>query len=214
MTKNKKDLVRRPNLGQIAYSEIKEMILTGEIAPGQKIVLDDLSQTLNLSVTPIRDALGKLEQEDLIIATPRTSHSVVKISPEDAAEILDLRLTLEIYALRSAKERLDQFPVAQFKEIFEKNITTKNTKEFSLNDRLFHSAILNISPNQRLPKLYSYLQNLVQVVSIQALNNKSRFSDSNAEHLAIVEAISNKDINKAESLLREHFRKMIEATII
>ena len=97
------------------------MILNGELEPGARIVLDDLSQTLNLSVTPIRDALNKLEQEDLIVITPRTSHSVVKISADDAADILDLRLMLEMYALQSGGNSLASFPVRKFRALLRKS---------------------------------------------------------------------------------------------
>ena len=62
--------IPRPNLGQIAYTEIKEMILTGELEPGERIILDNLSKQLNLSLTPIRDASNRLEQDDLAVITP------------------------------------------------------------------------------------------------------------------------------------------------
>ena len=213
MTHNKKPIKSRPNLGQIAYDEIKTMILTGELEPGERIVLDDLSQRLNLSVTPIRDALNKLEQDDLIVITPRTSHSVVKITASDAADILDLRLMLEMYALQSAGNSLADFPIAHFKDLFSRASLPHNPKDFMLADAQFHSAILAMSPNQRLPKLYAYLQNLIQVISVQAIKSEGRIADANKEHLELLKAIEQQDIELATKCLKEHFGEMRAAVI-
>lgn len=203
----------RPNLGQLAYDEIKTMILAGELEPGARIVLDDLSQRLNLSVTPIRDALNKLAQEDLVVITPRTSHSVVQIDAKDAADILDLRLLLEVYALQTAGNALAGFPVDKFRKLFAKESSSTNPREFVKADRLFHSAILALSPNQRLPRLYSYLLNLIQVISVQALKAEGRMGDANREHLELVEAIARQDAEFAVIRLREHFAEMRSALL-
>ncbi|WP_136807676.1 GntR family transcriptional regulator [Desulfosediminicola flagellatus] len=201
-------LKRRPNLGQIAYDEIKAMILTGELEPGERLVLDDLSMSLNLSVTPIRDALNKLEQEDLIVITPRTSHSVVQLNATDASDILDLRLMLEMYALESAGKSLSQFPVMEFREKFTSAACNDTPKEFIEADNQFHSAILAMSPNQRLPRLYSYLQNLIQVISVQAIKVEGRIAHANREHMDLLDAIAQQNIELAKIRLKAHFNEM------
>lgn len=210
MNADKKNRKPRPNLGEVAYYEIKSMILTGELQPGERIVLDDLSDRLNLSVTPIRDALHKLAQDDLIIITPRTSHSVVQISAGDAADILDLRLLLETYALQTAGIRLATFPTTDFRTRFQEVATIMNLKEFVTADNAFHNEILSLSPNQRLPKLYSYLQNLIQVISIQSIQSQStgRIYEATQEHLALLNAIEDENVGLAVHALRDHFEQM------
>ena len=81
----------RPNLSEIAYDELKEMILTGELAQGERIILEKMSEKLNLSITPLREALNKLAQDDLIRATPRSSYEVISLDTDDISDILDLR---------------------------------------------------------------------------------------------------------------------------
>jgi len=203
----------RPNLGEIAYQEIKEMILTGELEPGERIVLGNLSQLLNLSITPIRDALNKLAQEDLVIITPRTSHMVVKICEQDARDIIDLRLTLETFALTSSGSSLADFPVDAFRAVFSEQGAHINHKQFLKADTLFHESILAISPNKRLPKLYSYLQNLIQVLSVQAIKVEGRMGSANDEHFAILDAIEEGDITKVEQSLSYHFKQMRQALL-
>jgi len=121
---------RRPNLSEIAYDEIKEMILTGEVSQGERILLDEFSERLNLSITPIREALNKLAQEDLIQITPRTSHAVISLDAKDATDILELRLLLETFAFQTAGDNLAEFPVQRFREVFQRPELAQNYKEF------------------------------------------------------------------------------------
>jgi len=201
------------NLGQIAYNEIKEMILTGELEPGERIILDTLSRELNLSVTPIRDALNKLEQEDLVVITPRTSHSVVKIKEKDATDIIELRLTLEMYALQSAGKRISEFPVQKFRSLFSRSSLCSDYKKFIIADTEFHASILAVSTNQRLPKLYSYLQNLVQVLSVQAIKADGRILKASQEHQSILDAIEQQNLDLTLVELKNHFKQMRSALL-
>lgn len=212
MTGRTKKIKPRPNLGEIAYDEIKSMILTGELEQGQRLVLDELSEQLNLSVTPIRDALNKLSQEDLVNIRPRTSHTVVQIDEKDASDILDLRRVLEVYALETAEEAsLKKFPVKKYQKIFSDESLSGTQKKFVSVDTQFHNDLLALSPNQRLPRLYAYLQNLVQVLSIKALKAEGRIRDANKEHLELLEAIGDQDLEKADMLLNNHFAQLRKA---
>lgn len=203
----------RPNLGQIAYEEIKSMILNGELEPGERLVLDHLSDHLNLSITPIRDALNKLEQEDLVIITPRTSHSVVKIDKKDAEDIIELRLTLELFALQSAGDQLSDFPVQKFRDLFSSPAVNSSPKRFAKADADFHQSILAASQNKRISRLYSYLQNLIQVLSTQASKVEGRIEEANKEHLEMLDAIESQDMTLITSTLQNHFQNMKYALV-
>lgn len=187
------------------------MILEGELEQGKRLVLDELSGLLNLSVTPIRDALHKLAQEDLVEITPRTSHTVVHIDQKDAEDILDLRLMLEVYAIKSAGVRLSGFPVEKYRKIFSRPSLNNSHKDFMRLDHQFHNEILALSPNQRLPRLYGYLQNLIQVISVRALQTPGRINEANKEHLALLDAIGAQDIPEVIALLNTHFAGIREA---
>jgi DNA-binding GntR family transcriptional regulator len=67
-----KVIKHRPNLSEIAYDELKGMILSGELPQGERIILDRISKILNLGTTLIREALNRLVQEDLVSLTPRS----------------------------------------------------------------------------------------------------------------------------------------------
>ena len=201
---------RRPNLSEIAYDEIKEMILSGEVAQGQRILLDEISERLNLSITPIREALNKLAQEDLIQITPRTSHAVISLDAKDATDILELRLLLETFAFQTVGNNLAEFPVQRFREVFQRPDLAHNYKEFVQYDAEFHSTIIASSNNKKLGKLYAYLQNLVLVELIATAQITGRIEAALKEHLKILDAIEARDTDLAIVALRMHLKTVGE----
>jgi len=182
----------RPNLSEIAYDEIKEMILSGDLAQGERIVLEKMSERLNLSITPIREALNKLAQDDLIHVTPRSSYEVITLARDDINDILDLREMLETFALKTAGENLTGFQVDSFRELFQKINSSGSYKKFVETDIKFHEAIIAASKNERLGKLYNYIRNPERLLMIPSAKVEGRIATAIKEHLQILDAIEKK----------------------
>ena len=197
-----------PNLSEIAYDEIKEMILSGVLAQGERIILEKMSEKLNLSITPIREALNKLAQEDLIQVNPRSSYEVITLTREDINDILDLREMLETFALRTAGENLTNFPADSFRELFHKINTGGSYKKFVEADIKFHEAVIAASKNGRLGKLYSYIRNPERILMIPSAKIAGRIETAVKEHAAILKAIENRDLDLAEEHLRSHIQRV------
>ena len=204
------DAVRkhRPNLSEIAYDEIKEMILSGELAQGERIVLERMSERLNLSITPIREALNKLAQDDLIKAIPRSSYEVISLGREDINDILDLREMIETFALRTAGENLGNFPVDSFREAMHRINSSGNYRKFIEADIKFHEAIVAFSKNKRIGKLYSYIRNPERILMIPSARIEGRIETAVKEHLAILKAIEHRDLNLAVDRLSSHIQRV------
>jgi DNA-binding GntR family transcriptional regulator len=198
----------RPNLSEIAYDEIKEMILSGELAQGERIVLEKMSEKLNLSITPIREALNKLAQDDLIKVTPRSSYEVISLGPEDINDILDLREMIETFALKTANDNLSQFPVQMYLDSFNKLKATGNNRKFIEIDIKFHDEIVATSNNRKLGKLYSYIRNPERILMIPSARIEGRMETAIAEHLKILDAIQKKDIDLAVNRLSAHIQRV------
>jgi DNA-binding GntR family transcriptional regulator len=198
----------RPNLSEIAYDEIKEMILTGDLAQGERIVLERMSERLNLSITPIREALNKLAQDDLIKVTPRSSYEVISLGPEDINDILDLREMIETFALRTAGEKLAGFPVDPLQELFHKINASGSYKRFVEADIKFHEAIIAVSKNKRVLKLYSYIRNPERILMIPSAKIEGRIETAVKEHLTILKAIENEDVALAVEHLGSHIQRV------
>lgn len=198
----------RPNLSDIAYNEIKEMILSGELAQGERIILEKMSEKLNLSITPIREALNKLVQDDLIRVSPRSSYEVITLNREDISDILDLREMLETFALRTSEENLHEFPIQSFRDAFTKLKGTSNQKKFMDTDIKFHDSITALSRNRKLPKLYSYIRNPERLLMVPSAKIEGRMDQAVEEHLRILDAIQKRDVDLAVKRLSAHIQKV------
>ncbi len=184
------------------------MILSGELAQGERIVLERMSEQLNLSITPIREALNKLAQDDLIRVTPRSSYEVISLGPEDISDILDLREMIETFALKTAGENLANFPVGLFRELFHKINSSGSYKKFVETDIKFHEAIIAVSKNKKVARLYSYIRNPERVLMIPSAKIEGRIDTAVKEHLAILKAIESKDLKLAVEHLGSHIQRV------
>lgn len=204
MTVNKK--MCRPNLSDIAYQEIKEMIFAGELVQGKRILLDRMSTLLNLSVTPVREALNKLAQENLVQMTPRTSYEVVNLDRNNISDILDLRELLETFALRSMGEEVANFPIQRFRDLLQKRYTLKGYRKFIAADFSFHQEIVAFSKNKMLPILFEPIYNYIRVLSVPSAKVKGRIEEVRKEHGQILDAMEAGDMELAEQKMSAHLR--------
>lgn len=194
----------RPNLSEIVHDEIRSMILSGDLAQGARIRLEEMSAKLNLSVTPIREALNKLAQEDLILRTPRSHHEVLSLNAKDAEDLLELRLLLERFAVQTSGAYLARFPVQIFRDLFRESYASQSIKDFIEIDLKFHSCIVATSTNKHLGRLYSYFQSLIWVAIVPAVQIETRLEVARQEHLKILDAIERQDLDLVLKRLSSH----------
>lgn len=202
----------RPNLNEVAYEEIKNMILTGELAQGERILLDKMAEQMDLSITPVREALNKLAQDDLIKMTPRTSYEVVSLTKNDISEIIDLRELLEIFALRS-DGALESFPVEEMRAMFTKSYCSEKYMDFVEASTLLHKTIISNAQSQKLKKLYDFIYNSIRILAIPSAKVPGRIEESIHEHLVLLEEIEKGNLEKAVELLSRHIREVKEVLL-
>jgi GntR family transcriptional regulator, rspAB operon transcriptional repressor len=198
----------RPNLNEIAYEEIKNMILTGQLVQGERIILSKMAEQMNLSITPVREALNKLAQEDLIQMTPRTSYEVVRLNKDDISDILDIRELLETFALRSAGDNLKSFPVEELSTLFRKPYSLENYMQFIEADIRLHETIISVAKNRKLKKLFDFIYNGIRILAVPSAKIRGRMEKSNREHLDLLKAIGEGNIEKAVDHLSHHIRQV------
>ena len=110
----------RPNLREHVYKILKKKIILREIKPGEKINEELLAKTLNISRTPIRETLFRLEHEGIVRIIPRRGAFVVSQSKEEIAELLYVREVLEGLTARMATENMDKNTLEKLRELKEK----------------------------------------------------------------------------------------------
>jgi DNA-binding GntR family transcriptional regulator len=201
------------NLDQKAYSIIKEMIIERKLLPGQKIPQEKLARDLGISRTPLISALKFLEQEKLLESIPRRGFFVRLFSKEEMVYIFELREVLEGLAARRAAARITASQILELDGFFRQFATQENIsdyKAYAREDRRFHNFIIDVGAKEFLKSIL--LTTNIISFSYQVLHSEGLVRPPNAtiqEHLAVIEAIKDRDSEGAENLMRQHFKKSL-----
>ena len=137
----------------LAYEFLRERILSGELAPGQKLTLSSLAQLLGTSHMPVREAVLKLEQEDLVELTPHTGMRVTPLRPMDVRELFQVRAALEGLAARLACQNITNKVIAELQDKhnrFELCFRAEDFPGMADANWGFHQIILEAAGNSQL----------------------------------------------------------------
>ncbi len=199
---------------EIVYTEVRKAIFDGRMKKGDHLVENKIAEMMNVSRTPVREALRQLEAEGLVANIPRKGAVVKGITEEDATEIYDLREVLEGLTLRLACRNITDDDISSLKHVLklmEEKIESKDYDEYLKIHKTFNNIILKSANNKRLQsimtKIYEYLSSLRNISLIKV---ERRFL-ALEEHKEIVCSLENKDEEKAEKLAREHVKKAKKA---
>ena len=201
------------NLDQKAYSIIKEMIMERKLMPGQKIPQEKLARDLGISRTPLISALKLLEQENLVESVPRRGFLVRLFSKEEMVNIFELREVLEGLAARRAASKISDSQIAELRGFFKKFKRQKNISDYrayAREDRRFHNFVIDVGAKEFLKSIL--LTTNIISFSYQVLDSEGLIRPPNQtirEHLAVIEAIRNRDPQASEELMRQHFKKSL-----
>jgi DNA-binding GntR family transcriptional regulator len=202
------------NLDAKVYGRLKAMILERKLLPGEKIPQEKLAQDLGISRTPLVGALKYLEKEKLVQSIPRRGFFVRLFSKQEMISIFELREVLEGLAARRAALNISDKEIELLTNFFEPfrhlpGIT--DIKAYAKEDRRFHNFILDIGAKEFLKSIletYNVIIYSYQVASSEGLVQSP--NESIQDHLAIIDAVSRRDGESAENLMRTHLRKSID----
>jgi DNA-binding GntR family transcriptional regulator len=196
------------NLDQKAYQILKSMIIERHLLPGDKIPQEKLAEDLGISRTPLINALKFLEHEKLVQSIPRRGFFVRLFDKAEMISIFELRELLEGLAARRACQNITDREIDQLKGFFRqfagiKDIT--DIKAYAREDRRFHNLLTGIGAKEFLKSIletYNIISFSYQTVLSEGLVRSP--NETIHEHLAIIKAISNRDADSAERLMRRH----------
>ena len=206
----------RKTLGKVAYSKIREEIITLNFKPGQMLSESELGSVLGVSRTPIREAFLMLVQEGLLEILPQRGARVALISEKRYAENMFVRESLEISALKLVAKNWNsddlRYKESEQKavELLEKQQTAAlkgDHVEFLQHDELFHSVFLELVENETLVTVVSQMKAHLNRVRYLEFNTPNHMENVVSEHQGIFNAITSNDEEKTEELLRRHFYK-------
>lgn len=197
------------------YEMVKDRILSGELPPGTRLKDDELARTFGVSNTPVREAMGELEKDGLIETIPYRGRFVKKMSIEETREVYDVRMALEALAARLAVKRIAESQLEEMEKALEKYVIAFETDDITAGleaDLAFHDLIVQASGNSTLLRVVSDLANRIQVLR-QVDEGKMRREQSLEDHEGILQALKERDGEKAEVQVCRHIAKGKENVI-
>jgi len=193
------------------YEALRRSILDGELPPGHRLRSDALATDLNVSRTPVREALRKLEAEGLVNAS-RLGLVVRQLTEEDLTEIFYLREALEGMAARLAAENATRAEIDELHALFEDMEAVAARGDIAGLRELtgeFHLLVCRASHNRRLVQSLEGLLDHVRQAQSSTLYMQGRPADALEEHRGLLRAIEQRDPDRAETLARHHRRKTL-----
>ncbi|MDR6998502.1 GntR family transcriptional regulator [Neobacillus niacini] len=197
------------------YDQIRAAILARQLAPGKQLVEHNISNTLGVSRTPIRNAIKKLSLEGLVDMIPNRGAFVTSPSKEEVVQAYELRANLEYLAVRKAMFVMDENDYLTIKKIIEdekKSLSNHNSEDFVNANKAFHIAITQKCNNKFLNDFIERLINQTNIYLIlfdEFFSNPGLEPYSPNEHSYILELIQNKDEAYLKIALENHFKHSI-----
>jgi len=206
--------IQKKTLHQEIANNLREMIMSGELREGDKIKEDELCTVMEISKTPLREALRVLSAEGLIRLIPNRGSYVTTPTFEEIKEMFDVMSVLEGVCARTAAEKMSSGDFKKLEDIhhqLEKNFRLKDQKQYIHHNNLYHAFVQELAGNKTLNQIVNGLRQKILLYRFKSLNLSGRFKQSIQEHRDLLEAFRNRDAEKAELLMKSHMKKQSEA---
>lgn len=207
------------SLAESAYRQLKAGILTCDVAPGTLLGAPQLARSLDMSRTPVQEALKALTREGLLIAAPRVGYRVTPVTARDIEEICDLRIMLEVPAAGLAAKRAATRDVDILRAQHERAVEhvaagsqkdPDHVESVILNNREFHVSIATMAGNGRLTRSIGALLDEGQRFYYLYFQTPKRAWDA---HTPIIDALAARDPDAARQAMAAHLRDQAEGTL-
>ena len=194
------------NKSEQVYQHLRKKLLSGELSPGEHININDVVEELNVSRTPVREALKRLEAEDLVEIIHNVGAKVRKLDLDEMEQLVLIRQELEPLATKMAAEHVDEPTLKRLHELLDRMDQlhdSKDVNEYTLVNREFHMELYRAS---KAKVLYSLIDDL-WTRSERSMMIFSLFPERperpNVEHRRLVQALEARDGELAAQILRD-----------
>ncbi|MGX7394332.1 GntR family transcriptional regulator [Carnobacterium mobile] len=202
------DISQFKPLNEIVFDGIRKAIITGRIPVGQRIKEKEFAERMNISRTPIREALHRLEKEGLVEYIPKFGTIVKRITIEDAKEIYQIRQALDVVATINAMTRMTKEQFDELKQLLVKteevNKKNQDVEEVIRLFSIFNEKIYQFSDMPRLTSIVTKLREYLMRFRDISLTEEGRRKKALNEHWMIYRGMYNKDEEQIKLIINEH----------
>jgi DNA-binding GntR family transcriptional regulator len=200
---------------QSIYLTLRNMILNFEIQPNSRLTETELAHSFRVSRTPIREALQRLETEELISIRPKQGCFVRGIDFDEFADYYQVRINLEMLSLETACRNMPDEALKKLGAIWEKNTATGeagDAERIADLDEAFHIQLAEGGGNRVLVKMLSDINNRIRIVRRLDFTESERIAKTYEEHFKILQSLLKRDVQTAKDDMIDHIRKSEEFT--
>lgn len=202
----------RQTAHEFVRSVLRRAILNGELVGGTRLVQAEIAATLDVSTTPVREALRDLATEGLVRFDPHRGAIVAELSTDDVHDIYEIRMVLEPLAMRQAVPHLSDALLERLRDLHKSMLDEPHSADWVDRNRVFHMAVYETAVSARLAAIIRNLQDAsVMYIGASLKDKPSLREEANHDHAEILEALERRDTEAAVAALTEHLRTSIDA---
>ncbi len=203
----------RANLGDTAYLRLRQMIVSGELEAGARVLENDCAARLGISRTPVREAISRLTSEGLVRRPEGGTPVVHRISTDEIVEILHVRRLLEVEAARQAAGAPGRDALLRLRALFEGFLSGERptAEAHSAADDELHERIAAMSGSRLLESLISDMRLKTRIFDKGSI--PERFEPGCEEHIAIIDGIVSGDPERAQAAMKTHMDNVREGIL-
>ncbi len=200
------------SLADLVTTQIRELIITGEFKPGQQLKEDELCGLFAISRPPIREAFKTLEANGLVLRKPRRGVFVSEFTAKDVDEVYTIVAMLYQKATNMAMEVMTENDLGRLAYHIDMmaqfaSADPPNLRDYQSAHCAFHETIMEMAGNERMKVMEKQLRYQISIFSYKSFQNRDHLLSSLNYHQRILEAIQNRDKEKALVLVEEHIIK-------
>ena len=220
--------VQHRTMREVIVDKLRQSISEGYLVPGDKLSYAELAESMNVSMTPVREAMKTLEALGLVTIRSYRSASVSSLTPDEIQQIYTLRQAVEGLATREAAERMNEEQLSHLRQLLrdeDEEISTvangaddatspSNLVSLQHLNHQFHMTIYAASGNRYLCRVVDFLTgHLTPYWAVIARSNMSRIKSAHGEHRKILAACEQKNRELADRLMQEHLGKSVSILV-
>lgn len=207
-------VARGEGLAEQAYGVLREAILSHALPPGARLSVPELARQLEISRSPVREAIARIQYEGLADFEPHRGAVVARIDLPALAEIYQIREVLEGLAVRLAVESGDSALGTDLEQLWQdhRKAIDEGDEERRIDlDTAFHLRIREAADSERLAEQLDRLQGQIRLAMSTTAHRGGGMQAALAEHRAVLDAVLRGDAAGAEQLARDHIRRLRES---
>jgi len=200
-------------LGARAYRALWNGIVGGRIESGTQLRPDTIAEELDISTTPVREALHRMEADGLIVKQPYRGWFVREFTEQEVRELYEMRAALESFSVKLACERATADEIAWLREhqsVGQAAVRAGDMDAYQLYNRDLHAAIMEAARNSYLSSAMGQLSLQSQVLMARTIRLAGRPSRAIEEHRELIELIAGRQDKAAQALMERHILSALE----